>query len=446
MADRRLLTDRFLRALPPAPKGQRVEVWDSRLKGFGVRVTDAVDADPSRRGKAGRISFILYARFGGAAPARRTIGIYGSTTLEAARRTAGEWRSQIAKGIDPAVVEAEAIEKAARERAARIKHSFATVADAFIKEKLSQERSGKASERDLKRVFVKAWADRPVSDITKFDVLTVINAIKPTAPQMARAMLILIKRFFGWVVDQHVYGLEHSPCDRLVRAKLLGEPPSRTRRLSDIELAAFWRASGKMGYPVGSAYRLLLLTGLRLNEAAKLAWSEVQNDTLVIPPERMKGKNGKAREHRLPLPSAAQDILAALPRYRGGKYLFSYSAGETPVALASPNKRDLDRRMVRSLKAMARRRGEDHHTVELPRWTIHDLRRNVRSGLAQLRVPRDVAESILAHRPPGIVGVYDVHAYEDEKREALEKWARHLASIVNPAPAAKVVKLRGRRR
>ena len=262
---------------------------------------------------------------------------------------------------------------------------------------------------------------------------------------MARAMLIMIKRFFSWVVDQHVYGLTHSPCDRLVRAKLIGEPPSRNRRLSDIELAAFWRASGKMGYPVGSAYRLLLLTGLRLNEAAKLAWSEVQNDTLVIPPERMKGKNGKAREHRLPLPSAAQDILAALPRYRSGKYLFSYSAGERPVALASPNKRDLDRRMVRMLKAMARRRGEDHHTVELPRWTIHDLRRNVRSGLAQLRVPRDVAESILAHRPPGIVGVYDVHAYEDEKREALEKWARHLATIANPTPA-KVIKLPRRRR
>ena len=143
MADRRLLTDRFLRALPPAPKGQRVEVWDSRLKGFGVRVTDAVDADPSRRGKAGRISFILYARFGGAAPARRTIGIYGSTTLEAARRTAGEWRSQIAKGIDPAVVEAEASEKEARERAPRIKHSFGNAAEAFITDKLSQERSGK---------------------------------------------------------------------------------------------------------------------------------------------------------------------------------------------------------------------------------------------------------------------------------------------------------------
>ena len=50
MADHRLLTDRYLRALPPAPKGQRVEIFDARLPGFGIRVTDAVDADPARRG------------------------------------------------------------------------------------------------------------------------------------------------------------------------------------------------------------------------------------------------------------------------------------------------------------------------------------------------------------------------------------------------------------
>ena len=92
MADRRLLTDRFLRSLPPAPRGQRVEVFDARLPGFGIRVTDAVDADPSRRGKAGRISFLLYCRFSpGAAPSRRIIGTYGAITLEEARRTAGEW-------------------------------------------------------------------------------------------------------------------------------------------------------------------------------------------------------------------------------------------------------------------------------------------------------------------------------------------------------------------
>ena len=151
---------------------------------------------------------------------------------------------------------------------------------------------------------------------------------KRTAPQMARALLIMIKRFFNWVIDQHVYGLTASPCDRLSRAKLIGEPPSRSRRLTDEELFAFWRATGRMKYPVGPAYRMLLLTGLRLNEGAQLSWPEVHGDTIIIPASRMKGKNGRAREHLVPLSSAAQEVIASLPRYRGAPFLFSLQRGQ----------------------------------------------------------------------------------------------------------------------
>jgi hypothetical protein len=52
MADRRLITDRYLRALPPAPRGQRVEVFDPRLPGFGIRISDTVDAGTTRQGRA----------------------------------------------------------------------------------------------------------------------------------------------------------------------------------------------------------------------------------------------------------------------------------------------------------------------------------------------------------------------------------------------------------
>ena len=179
-----------------------------------------------------------------------------------------------------------------------IRHSFANVAQTFVTDKLSQERSGKAVERDLLSVFIAAWGDRPNSlpMITKFDVLAIVNAKKRTAPGMARSLLILATRFFNWCVDMHVFGLDRSPCDRLSRAKLIGEPPSRSRRLTDDELIALWRATGRMGYPLGSLYRMLVLTGLRLNECARLSWSEVHGDTIVIPASRMKGRKGMARE------------------------------------------------------------------------------------------------------------------------------------------------------
>ena len=55
--------------------------------------------------------------------------------------------------------------------------------------------------------------------------------------------------------------------------------------------------------------------------------------------------------------------------------------------MTGPIKADLDRRMLRTLKALARRRGEDHHAVTLPHWVNHDLRRVVRSGLSALARP-----------------------------------------------------------
>jgi integrase len=448
MPVRKLLTDRYLRALPPAPSGQRVEVYDARLPGFGVRVSDTKDADPSRHGRAGKIFFILYSRFSpGAAATRRTIGVYGpdAMSLEEARRIAGEWRSLIARGVDPAVVEAERRAVEARERAARVKHAFAAVAEQFTADKLAKERNGKVAERILRGTFVTAWADRPISEITAIDVLEIVNAKQRTAPKMAGALLVLAKRFFNWVVDAQVYGLASSPCDRLKVKSVAGEMRSRDRRLNDSEIVALWRATRRMKYPVGPLFRVLLLSGLRLNEAAGLSWGEVQGDTIVIPASRMKGRANRAVEHTVPVTEALRDTLLSLPRFKGAPYLFSLKAGASPMTVTGQMKATLDKRMLRTLNAMARRRGEDYRAVELERWTNHDLRRVVRSGLSALRVPHEVAEAILAHRPAGIVGVYNLHRYESEKREALGLWAQHIASLVNTQPAT-VVPLRGRRR
>jgi integrase len=448
MADKRQLTDRFLKSLPPAKHGTRNDIWDSVVPTFGACVYDSKDADPSRRGKAGRICFVMFTRFKrGAAPARRIIGTYGAITLEEARRTAGEWRSLIAKDIDPAAVEKANREKAALEAALRVRHSFAAVAETFIADKLAQERDGKDAERVLRANFVAAWADRPIGDITALDVLEIINRTKRRAPQQARALMVLIRRFFNWACDAHVYGLTASPCDRLSVSRIIGPVPKRNRRLNDAELFAFWRATGRMKYPVGPVYRLLLLTGLRLNECARLSRPEVQRDMLVIPPERMKAKDGTAVEHLVPITAVMQEIIASLPRHNRGNFLFSLSAGKRPLAMTGPIKADLDKRMLLTLKAMARRRGEDYDAVELPRWVNHDLRRTIRSGLSALRIEFNVAEMILAHRQGGVVGTYDTHQYLDERREALEAWVQRIKAIVNAEPAApaKVVKLRRRR-
>jgi integrase len=262
---------------------------------------------------------------------------------------------------------------------------------------------------------------------------------------MARHLLTIVKRFFNWAIDQRIYGLKTSPCDRLKATALIGEKVFRNRKLSDVELFAFWRATERMPYPTGPAYQMLALTGLRLLECAEISRHEIRKDVLTIPAARMKGKDSKAREHVVPLSTMAREVIKNLPRRNSGDYLFSYYLGETPMRMTSKIKHDLDQRMLLTLKALARQRGEDPHKVKLVPWVNHDLRRTIRSALSALRVQQPVAERVLAHLPEGIVGVYDSYEFFDEKSEALELWSRHLASIVHPGGGDNVVTLTARR-
>jgi hypothetical protein len=75
-------------------------------------------------------------------------------------------------------------------------------------------------------------------------------------------------------------------------------------------------------------------------------------------------------------------------------------------------------------------------------WTIHDLRRTVRTGLGMLGVLPHVAEAALNHLPPKLIRTYDRNTYTAEKRDALERWANHLAVAVAQASGANVHKLK----
>ena len=61
--------------------------------------------------------------------------------------------------------------------------------------------------------------------------------------------------------------------------------------------------------------------------------------------------------------------------------------------------------------------------AKLAPFVLHDIRRTVRTGLSSLRVPDTVAEMVIGHTQKGLHKIYNLHAYFDEKREALTEWA-----------------------
>jgi integrase len=445
---KRALSDRVINAFKPASDGLPYDVRDANSP-VTVRVR------PSAAGQAPTKTFILIARYDGprSHPARRTLGRVGQITLEEARAKARRWLALIAQGINPAEEEKRAAAAAERRRI----NTVASVVADYIETETPKQRRGRNVARELRRVVVPLWGKRGIADITRAEVQSLIEAVRdkgtvamlashgivlkrgydrPT-PTYARSLLSYLKTLFGWAVERNCYGLEASPCDHIRTERILGPQRKRTRILNEAELFAFWRATSRMPYPVGPAYQLLALAGLRLNEVMRAERGEFdpRGKVWTIPESRMKGREGRARAHAVPLTPRMIAIVKALPA-NGTKYLFS--RGERPHYLDDREKADLNRRMLRTLKAMARTRGDDPKAVELQHFVNHDLRRTLRSALSQVRVGgkvrfhEDVKEAVLAHVKLGIRGTYDCYDLLVEKREALEAWDEHLMRIVAP--------------
>jgi integrase len=318
------------------------------------------------------------------------------------------------------------------------------VAEDYIAEDLAGKRRGAKDAQEIRRELTPRWGKLPVAHLTRDDVLELIEAIKARGhAAMARNILSHIKRIFTWACHQKStrYGPLDNPADIVSPKRVIGPKKPRQRHLSNDELRALWRACLREGYPCGDAVRLMLLTGGRREEIAQARWRELNQHEmlLTIPPERFKSD----AEHLMPLSSSASDLMQALPRHAEGDFMFSTTLGAKPINGWSNAKDAIDRRMLRTLRALARARGESAGEFKFERWVLHDLRHTIRTRMAELRVPDNIAEMVIGHGKKGMARVYDQHSYEPEMREACEAWAEMLRDIVAGAPA-KVTRLKRR--
>jgi integrase len=135
----------------------------------------------------------------------------------------------------------------------------------------------------------------------------------------------------------------------------------------------------------------------------------------------MKGKNGKAKAHVVPLVPDILALLRDLPC--DGDFLFptisSISGKQVPISGFSRVKPELDKLMTDDLG----------RPVE---YRLHDLRRSVRTRLSELRVRDDVAESLLAHvqAASGVTPIPSVWSGNCKKQFPLHSWFRCIGLIV----------------
>jgi integrase len=446
------LTDRAIKAA--RPKAKAYDIYDAVVPGLALNVL------PS-----GVKRFVLIKRFPGSKhPTRRVLGAYGELTLEAARNKAREWLALIARNVDPA----EEVARLKRAADARRATTFAAVVEDFIRievqgssGKQPHHRTADETVARLRNILVPLFGHRPVTELTANEILEPLQLISQigtdrallrlkarkalqrsgrksgAAPEQARKLFATMERLLNWASEPRAgYGLEHSPLER-VRKRPFGSSERRERTLNDEELTALQLAIARLAPPYRQAYQVLLLSGLRLNEAVQVTWWEIEGNVWVVPAERMKAKNGKARAHVVPVTSALRKVFDGTPRGKRGDFIFSRDDGAAPAAVGnSLLKGHLDKLMLEILRQRAIARGEDPDRVVLQPWRNHDIRRTCRTTLSRLGVSYDVAEAVLAHAIGGVGGVYDRWGRFPEKRDALERWAKFLAGLVSPHLAA----------
>ena len=364
-----------------APGPKRLDVWDTVLQGFGVRVSPA-----------GRKSWFVIVRVNGCQK-RVTIGTYPAISLAEARGEARKIIRDAQLGVLADQHESPAL---------TLGETVPLFIQLYAKPK---NRGWKESERLLGK-FQGLFA-KPLGQIARSDIVRVLDGIVASGtPYRANRALAALKKLISWSLDRGM--IEVNPIAGL-------KPPHKERPreqvLSDDDLASLMKATDAEGYPFGDAIKLLILTGQRRSEVAEMRWSEVDFERGVWTIPAARSKNGQS--HEVPLSSLAVALLKSLPRFLASDWVFT-TTGRGPISGFGRLKRRLN--------------GETTTTG----WRIHDIRRTAASGMARIGVAPHVIEKVLNHKCgiiSGVAAVYNRYAYEQEKRTALDRWGNFLLRL-----------------
>jgi integrase len=286
------LTKKVVEKVPVSPTGKRTVLWDSRVPGFGLRVTD----------RGVKTFFIVF----GPENRRRRMRVgnpFPATTVETARDLAKAALDLYAKGIDPLD--------------AREERRGMPTWRAWVETYLTDVASAKKSERDDKRylkVAVERWGRKPLDAITTADVEKVFRSIAAGGHKTAANRWLASVR----ACLQHAWRLDKVPTNPAMKVKPLPEPDPRHRILTDDEFKALVKAVAELTDPwTRGALTILIETGCRVSEILAAKWEDI--DLAEMEWRIPRPKSGKPE--MLPLWPSTVEAIRALPRRLGNPFL-----------------------------------------------------------------------------------------------------------------------------
>jgi hypothetical protein len=183
------LTDIAIQKLKP--RSVRYEVPDGGARGLRVVV------QPS-----GRKSYAVRYRNAGGRARKHTLP--AGITLAAARKLTADVLLEVAQDRDPAAEKRKTRRAAAKAADARERDTVESLAGQFIEQHAKRNtrlNSWRATAGIFRNIVLPAWGGRTVHDITRRDVLDLLNGVAVDRPVMANRVKAAISKFYDWLAE-----------------------------------------------------------------------------------------------------------------------------------------------------------------------------------------------------------------------------------------------------
>ena len=371
---------------------KRYEIYDTVVKGLILRIT-----------KTGHKSFAYRYWYDGQSR-QITIATAEEKSLAEARKIAEEYRDDVRDGKDPQrqrQQERESTPLTLGEYIEQFKSDY-------VKRKLKPS-TRKTYKSRLNKITDNSISDLLLKDVNRKDVRKFLKNEAKKYPTNANRLHSILSKIFNEAIEDGI--ITENPIKGMSK---ISEERRRDPQYSSDDIKAIWEAINEEWQPMQGILKMLLITGQRLGETKKMRWADVQDDMWIIPISDQKTGKKTKRNHKVPLPYLALDVLDQMKPINGSsEYVFASLKDQSKV-------------LTHFKGAIDRIREK----AELEDFVIHDLRHIVATQMIELGVEFTTVGKVLNHKAlageNAITARYINTDLTKHKTTALTKWANEL--------------------
>lgn len=361
------------------------------------------------------------------------VGALRDMSLKEARDKASSYRKLLDEGIDPQQHRAALIaENTQAMTMGRLFEAWVSnlqvggsVSDNWVKR-----------HKDRWRLHLQAKLQAILArDITRahlagaLDAMTAKGIKEETRKALTTLNLMLDYAVSRQIVDQNLARLL-KPKDFAATANKPKERALNTEELRKLWLTLDYAVQPKsrlaktatLGHETAAAIKLIILTGARRSEVAKLRWDQLdfKAKTWTL------RENKSNRTHIVYLSQLAIELIQAIPKQNSD---FVFCSQQNPKTHIHPDG------LTRALSRLQTPRSVSLDGNQLPgveHFTLHDLRRSAATAWAEkLKVDPHIIERMLNHQPQNkLIRTYQRAEYVSEQRSAWTEWGRLVKRLI----------------